>query len=83
MLNQTLSLPGRPGIRASVGANVARWAAEHGHPPEAVHNVTYSLGWRLSEEVAGGLVFEMGVEGRRHDRLDGRGPAHEIGISLG
>ena len=42
------------------------------------------LGWRLARSAPGEAAFEIGVEARRLDRLDGgAGPEHEIGIGLG
>ena len=42
------------------------------------------LGWRLTERVATGLAFELGVEGTRREFADGEaGPQHGIGIGVG
>ena len=42
------------------------------------------LGWRLARAASGGGAFELDVEGRRLDRLDGGpGPDRELGVGLG
>ena len=42
------------------------------------------LGWRLTERVAAGVAFELGVEGTRREWSDGEaGPQHGIGIGVG
>ena len=42
------------------------------------------LGWRLTERVAAGLAFELGVEGTRRESADGHaGPEHGLGVGLG
>ena len=42
------------------------------------------LGWRLTERVAAGLAFELGVEGTRRESADGHaGPEHGLEVGLG
>ena len=42
------------------------------------------LGGRLTERVAAGLAFELGLEGTRRESADGQaGPEHGLGIGLG
>ena len=42
------------------------------------------LGWRLTERVAAGLAFELGVEGTRRESVDGAaGPEHGLEVGLG
>ena len=44
----------------------------------------YSLGWRLTERVAAGLAFELGLEGTRRESADeAAGPEHGLGAGLG
>ena len=42
------------------------------------------LGWRLTERVAAGLAFELGVEGTRRESVDGAAnPEHGLEVGLG
>ena len=42
------------------------------------------LGWRLTERVAAGLAFELGVEGTRRESVDGAaGPEYGLEVGLG
>ena len=42
------------------------------------------LGWRLTEQVAAGLAFDLGVEGTRRENSDGAAsPAHGLKLGLG
>ena len=42
------------------------------------------LGWRLTERVAAGVAFELGVEGTRREWSDGEAsPRHGVGIGVG
>ena len=42
------------------------------------------LGWRLTERVATGLAFELGLEGTRREFMgDDAGPEHGLGVGLG
>ena len=42
------------------------------------------LGWRLTEQVSSGLVFEFGMEGTRRESVDGdTGPEHGLGVGFG
>ena len=42
------------------------------------------LGWRLTERVAAGLAFELGLEGTRREFTDGEaGPEHGLGLGFG
>ena len=45
------------------------------------------LGWRLTERVAAGLAFELGVEATRRESVDGvdgaANPEHGLGVGLG
>ena len=41
------------------------------------------LGWRLTERVAAGLAFELGVEVTRREGADGANPRHGLGVGLG
>ena len=42
------------------------------------------LGWRLTEQVSAGLVFEFGMAGTRRESLDGdTGPEHGLGVGFG
>ena len=42
------------------------------------------LGWRLTEQVAAGLAFELGLEGTRRESVDGAtNPEHGLRIGLG
>ena len=42
------------------------------------------LGWRLAERVSSGLAFELGVEGRRREAVDGAtGADHDLTVGAG
>ena len=42
------------------------------------------LGWRITERVAAGLAFELGVEGTRRESVDGAAnPEHGLEVGLG
>ena len=80
---------GRRRLEASLGYGFAVFRDRYTTTPEIGLGLSESdrevkLGLRLMRAARGELAFDVGVEGRRLDRLDGsEGPEHEIAIGLG